>query len=75
MSRRWTRLQFRIFGLEPTRFRYVILKSKTNHRPAFLPLASANIECNGPGVASLDLESFAWRRLSRPIFPLDRSNA
>jgi len=68
-------LQYRIFGLEPTRFRYVILKSKTNHRPAFLPLAKANIECNGPGVASLDLASFDWQRLRRPIFPLDRSNA
>jgi microcystin degradation protein MlrC len=29
--------QYRIFGLEPTRFRYVLLKSKTNHRPAFGP--------------------------------------
>jgi microcystin degradation protein MlrC len=68
-------LQFRIFGLEPTRFRYVVVKAKTNHRPAFLPLAVANIECNGPGVASLDLRSFDWRRIRRPIFPLDRSNA
>ena len=68
-------LQYRIFGLEPTRFRYVILKSKTNHRPAFLPLAKANIECNGPGVGSLDLSSFRWRRVRRPVFPLDRMNA
>lgn len=66
-------LQFRIFGLEPTRFRYLVLKSKTNHRPAFLPLAKASIDCSGPGVASLDLASFTWQRLRRPIFPLDRS--
>ncbi|MDB5415320.1 MAG: family metallopeptidase [Rubritepida sp.] len=68
-------LQYRIFGLEPTRFRYVILKAKTNHRPAFLPLAAANIECHGPGVASLDLQGFTWKNVRRPIFPLDRSNA
>ena len=68
-------LQFRIFGLEPTRYRYVVLKSKTNYRNAFLPLARAAIDCNGPGVASLDLESYDWRRLRRPIFPFDRSNA
>ncbi len=67
-------LQFRIFGLEPTRFRYLVLKSKTNHRPAFMPMAVANIECHGPGVASLDLKSFDWRHVRRPIFPLDRSN-
>ena len=68
-------LQFRIFGLEPTRYRYVVLKSKTNHRPAFLPLAKASVDCSGPGVASLDLGAFSWRHLRRPIFPLDRSNA
>lgn len=68
-------LQFRIFGLEPTRFRYLVLKSKTNHRPAFLPLATAEVPCSGPGVASLDLHAFPWRRVRRPVFPLDRSNA
>lgn len=68
-------LQFRIFGLEPTRYRYLVLKSKTNHRPAFMPLAKASVDCSGPGVASLDLASFEWRRVRRPIFPLDRSNA
>jgi microcystin degradation protein MlrC len=68
-------LQFRIFGLEPTRFRYIVLKSKTNWRPAFMPLARAAVGCDGPGVASLDLHGFDWKRLTRPIFPLDRSNA
>jgi microcystin degradation protein MlrC len=68
-------LQYRIFGLEPTRFRYIILKSKTNHRPAFLPLAKGHVDCQGPGVATLDLHALAYRHLRRPIFPLDRSNA
>lgn len=68
-------LQYRHFGLEPTRFRYVILKAKTNHIPAFGPLAVADIACHGPGVASLDFAQFDWRRVRRPIFPLDRSNA
>ena len=68
-------LQYRMFGLEPTRFRYVVLKSKTNHRPTFLPLARANVECLGPGVATLDLHALDFRHVRRPIFPLDRSNA
>lgn len=68
-------LQYRHFGLEPTRYRYVILKSKTNHRPAFGPFSVAEIACHGPGVASLDFAQFDWRRVRRPIFPLDRSNA
>ncbi|WP_144299610.1 M81 family metallopeptidase [Elioraea rosea] len=67
-------LQFRIFGLEPARYRWLVLKSKTNHRPAFRPLAKAEIQVNGPGVASLDLEAFDWRRIRRPIFPFDRRN-
>ncbi|MDP3419199.1 M81 family metallopeptidase [Falsiroseomonas sp.] len=68
-------LQYRIFGLEPTRFRTIILKAKTNHRPAFLPLAKGHVDCQGPGVATLDLHSLDFRRVRRPIFPLDRSNA
>jgi len=67
--------QFRLFGLEPTRFRYIVLKSKVQYRPAFMPLATAAIDCNGSGVASMDIDAFDWRKLSRPIFPLDRSNA
>lgn len=67
--------QFRLFGLEPTRFRYIVLKSKVQYRPAFMPLAKAAIDCNGAGVASMDLAAFDWRKLARPIFPLDRSNS
>jgi microcystin degradation protein MlrC len=67
-------LQYRIFGLEPSRYRYIVLKSKTNHRPGFRPLARAEVACNGPGVASLDLDAFTWQRVRRPIFPLDRRN-
>ena len=67
--------QFRLFGLEPGRFRYVVLKSKVQYRPAFMPLAKAAIDCNGAGVASMDLAAFDWKKLARPIFPLDRSNA
>ena len=67
--------QFRLFGLEPTRFRYVVLKSKVQYRPAFMPLAKAAIDCNGAGVASMDFSAFDWKKLARPIFPLDRSNA
>jgi microcystin degradation protein MlrC len=68
-------LQYRTFGLEPTRYRYIVLKSKTNHRPAFLPLAKGHVDCTGPGVATLDLTSLDYRHVRRPIFPLDRSNA
>lgn len=67
--------QFRLFGLEPTRFRYIVLKSKVQYRPAFMPLAKAAIDCNGAGVASMDFSAFDWKKLARPIFPLDRSNA
>lgn len=68
-------LQYRLFGLEPSRFRAIVLKSKTNHRPAFGPLARAEVACHAPGVAGLDLAALPWRRVRRPIFPLDRSNA
>lgn len=68
-------LQFRFVGLDPARFRYLVLKSKVQFRPAFMPIAKAAIECSGPGVASMDLDAFTWRKLRRPTFPIDRANS
>jgi microcystin degradation protein MlrC len=62
---------FRIAAIEPTDHRYIIIKSKMNYRPTYGAMAKHVIECNGTGSASPDLNTFQFRKIRRPIFPLD----
>jgi microcystin degradation protein MlrC len=63
---------FRAFGIEPTERRILVLKSAAHFRAAFEPIATKVIEVDAPGISSPRLETFAYERLRRPIFPLDR---
>lgn len=62
---------FRSLGIEPTRKRYLLLKSRIHFRAGFAPIAKAIVECDGVGVTSSDYGLFQFRKLERPIFPLD----
>ena len=63
--------QFRFVGIEPTQKRYVVVKLKMQYRPTFGAMAKHVVECNGTGVSSMDLSQFAFKRVRRPVFPLD----
>jgi microcystin degradation protein MlrC len=67
----WDLGVFTSVGVDPTRFRYLLLKSRMYFRPIFLPIASAVFYCAGDGVTSSDNNRFQYTRLRRPIFPLD----
>jgi microcystin degradation protein MlrC len=58
-------------GIDPARYDYLILKSRMYCRPVFVPLAHALVECDSRGVTSSDYSLFRFRRVRRPIFPLD----
>jgi microcystin degradation protein MlrC len=62
---------FRHCGIEPTRVRYIMLKSRIHYRAGFKPIASHIVECQGEGVTSADLSVYRYEKLRRPIFPLD----
>ena len=62
---------FRAFGIEPTERRILVLKSAAHFRAAFEPIATKVIEVDAPGISSPRLDSFAYARLRRPIYPLD----
>lgn len=62
----------RAAGIEPELRRVVVLKSSVHFRAAFAPLAAGIIEVDGPGLSSPDLLSLPYRRVRRPIWPLDR---
>jgi microcystin degradation protein MlrC len=61
---------FRSVGIEPTRKRYLLLKSRMHFRAGFAPIARAIVECDGVGVTSSDYSLFRFRKLNRPIYPL-----
>jgi microcystin degradation protein MlrC len=61
----------RAFGIEPTERRILVLKSAAHFRAAFEPIATKVIEVDAPGISSPRLDTFAYERLRRPIYPLD----
>ena len=67
----WDLGVFACAGLELARKRYLILKSRMYYRPVFAPLAGVIIECASAGVCSSDFSLFDYRKLTRPIYPLD----
>ncbi|MBY0138025.1 M81 family metallopeptidase [Paracoccus yeei] len=62
---------FASVGLDPTRARFLHLKSRMYCRPVFEPLAAAAVECASAGVTASDFGLFAFQKLARPIYPLD----
>lgn len=62
---------FRSVGIEPTRKKYLLLKSRIYYRAGFLPVARHIVECAGVGVASSDYSLFTFNKIRRPIYPLD----
>ncbi len=61
----------RSVGIEPLHKRYIILKSRIHFRAGFSDIAAAEVPCNGVGVTSSDNSLFTFRKVRRPIFPLD----
>jgi microcystin degradation protein MlrC len=58
-------------GIDPAQKRYLMLKSRIHYRAGFKPLASHIVECSGAGVTNADLSIYDYRKLTRPIYPLD----
>jgi microcystin degradation protein MlrC len=62
---------FRSQGIEPTTRKILVVKSTVHYRGACGPIASRIIEVDTPGLTSIDLTRFPYRRLPRPIWPID----
>jgi microcystin degradation protein MlrC len=62
---------FTSVGIDPTRKKYLLLKSRMYFRPVFLPIAKGLVYCDGVGVGSSDWRLFNYEHLRRPIYPLD----
>ncbi len=74
ISLRWQTLDpemLRFVGIEPTEEKIVVVKSTIHYRAAFEPIAREIVEVDAPGLSSSNLARFDFKRVRRPIFPLD----
>ena len=60
-------------GLRPEDARVVVVKSRGHFRAGFTGVFDDHevVEVGAPGLATNDLESVEWRRIVRPVYPLD----
>ena len=61
---------YRSFGIEPTDYKMAILKTASNFQ-FFEPITSLLIRADTPGPGQSDVFTLPWKRLPRPIHPLD----
>ncbi len=62
---------YRSLGLEPTDYKIMLVKSCVHYRAAHEPIAKKIIELDLPGGHGTRLAAFPWKKLKRPVFPLD----
>ncbi|MCA9010679.1 MAG: M81 family metallopeptidase [Planctomycetaceae bacterium] len=61
-------------GFDPSNFSFVGVKAAVSHQRAWDPISKGNIWVSTPGPCSSDLRSLPYRKLRRPVFPLDDIN-
>jgi microcystin degradation protein MlrC len=64
--------QLRSVGIDPLSQRILVVKAAVRWRGGYEPVTRHAILVNTPGLGSIDLSSFNFQHLRRPIFPLDR---
>jgi microcystin degradation protein MlrC len=62
---------FRSHGIEPASRRVIALKGKGHFRAAFEPVAERVVLVEGPGISGSDFRRLPFRKIRRPIWPLD----
>jgi microcystin degradation protein MlrC len=58
-------------GVDPTRKRFVVIKSRVHWRAGLGDLAREVVECSGVGVTTSDYSLLRFEKVRRPVFPLD----
>lgn len=67
--------ELRVLGIEPRECRIIVVKSALAWKTAYGDIARTVIDCDTPGACTARLETLPYRRLRRPIAPLDREAA
>ena len=56
---------------EPADRKMLVLKSAAHYRAAFDPIAALTIEVGAPGLTSPDYRRFEFKKIRRPMYPID----
>jgi microcystin degradation protein MlrC len=67
----WDEECYRSVGLFPRKAKLVQVKSPGGFRPTYEPFAKAIIELDAPGPTDSNLARLPYKRVTRPLFPLD----
>ncbi len=67
----WDEECYRSVGLFPREAKLVQVKSPGGFRPTYEPFAKLIIDVDTPGPTDSDLARLPYRRVTRPLFPLD----
>ena len=62
---------FLLHGIDVTTYRIVAFKSQQHFRGGFTGIAGTIIRCDTPGLTTVNLEHLPYKRIPRPIWPLD----
>jgi microcystin degradation protein MlrC len=65
---------FTSLGIQPEHKRCLLLKSRIHYRAGFAKLAKATFRLDGEGVTTSDNSQLDFKKIRRPIYPLDRIN-
>jgi microcystin degradation protein MlrC len=65
------RQEIEVMGVDPGACRMIVVKSALAWRAAYGDLARAVIDVDTPGICTARLETLPYRRLRRPVAPLD----
>jgi microcystin degradation protein MlrC len=63
--------QWRSQGIEPTTLSVIAVKAAVAHRRAYDPIAARMFWVDTPGPCTSQLRSLPFRRVTRPVYPLD----
>ena len=69
------RAELEVAGIDPAKCRIIVVKSALAWRAAYGELARAVIEVDTPGICTARLETLPYKKVRRPIVPLDRMEA
>jgi microcystin degradation protein MlrC len=58
-------------GIDPTRKKFLLIKSRQHFRAGFEPIAGHIVLVDGVGVTASDYALFPFDKVRRPIYPLD----
>jgi microcystin degradation protein MlrC len=58
-------------GINPAEQRILVVKAALAHKAAYDPITRRTIEADTPGITGMTLSRFAFKKIRRPIFPLD----